>query len=216
MKIPKKIHLVWIGGERPTTFDYFFEEIKKINNEYEIIEWAEHNIDFELKNRELFDNTLNLGAKSDILRFEILHKYGGIYMDYDFLQIKNFDGLLDYDFFAGTNEKAPQQVWNSIVGSKPNNPICEKFLDGLKTVNPIGRHEIDRVMNETGPNYLTDLIFNNSWDCNYKVFIGPEFFPFPLEDRFMIRNFTKEDIEHIRSFKTEETYCIHFHTTSWL
>lgn len=217
MTIPKKIHFVWVGGNRPATFDYFLNEVKRINNDYEIIEWNDHNIDFELKNQELYNNTTNLGAKSDILRFEILYKYGGIYMDYDFLQIKKFDDLLDYDFFCGAHELvAEKQIWNSILGSSSNNIICEKFLNGLSSVSPIGRNEIDRVMDETGPNYLTKIIYNNSWDCNYKIFIGSEFFPFPLEDRFMIRNFTPEDIEHIRSFKSDKTYCIHFHTTSWL
>ena len=79
--------------------------IKRINNDYEIIEWSDNNINFELKNKFLYENTTNLGGKSDILRFEVLSKFGGIYMDYDFLQIKKFDDLLDYDFFAGTNEK---------------------------------------------------------------------------------------------------------------
>ena len=216
MRIPKIIHLIWIGGEKPKIFDYFLSEIKRINNDYEIIEWSDNNINFELKNKFLYENTTNLGGKSDILRFEVLSKFGGIYMDYDFLQIKKFDDLLDYDFFAGTNEKAPKEIWNSLIGATPKNPICEKFVSDLSFIKPINRNEIDRVMNETGPHYLTKLIYENKWECNYKIFIGSEFFPFPLEDRFMIRKFTNEDIEHIRSFKTDNTYCIHFHTTSWL
>lgn len=215
MNIPKKIHLVWVGGQRPTMFDYFVNEIKKINDDYELIEWNDHNIDFELINQKLFNDMENLGAKSDILRFEILYKYGGIYMDYDNLQIKKFDDLLEYDFFTGTHELAPQQIWMGVVGSKPNNEICKKYLDGLSMSPPIGRHEIDRVMNETGPNYLTNIVLNNEWNCNYKIFIGSEFYPFALEDRFMIRNFTSQDIDHIRSFRKENTYSIHFHTTTW-
>ena len=100
--IPKIIHLIWLGGKLPEKFIHLKNEIKKINFDYQIIEWSDNNIDFELINKKLFDESTNVGAKSDILRFEILYKFGGIYMDYDFLQIKKFDDLLNNDFFAGT------------------------------------------------------------------------------------------------------------------
>ena len=157
-KIPKKIHLIWLGGEKPKKFNFLLERIKEKNKNYDVIEWNDNNINFELINQRLFDETENLGSKSDILRFELLYKYGGIYMDYDFLQIKSFDELLEYDFFAGTDKNNPNEVWNSIVGSTPKNKICEKFLNDILNNEPIKRHEINRVMNETGPYYLTKLI----------------------------------------------------------
>jgi len=92
--IPKLIHLVWFGGPRPRFFDKTVDLIKSINYDYEIKEWDDNNIDFDLINRELFDKTKNYGSKSDIFRFEVLNKYGGIYMDYDFLQLKKFLDIL--------------------------------------------------------------------------------------------------------------------------
>ena len=46
--IPKAIHLIWLGGKRPDKFDITLNEIKRINNDYEIKEWNDDNIDFEL------------------------------------------------------------------------------------------------------------------------------------------------------------------------
>jgi mannosyltransferase OCH1-like enzyme len=215
MNIPKKIHFIWIGGNKPKWTEIFVDEVKKINHDYEVIEWNEDNIDFEIQNNESYNNCLNLGGKSDILRMEILCRYGGIYMDYDNLQIKKFDDLLDNEFFAGSHELAPKEIWNSVIGSIPNHPICVKYLDELNITTPIENNQIERVMEETGPYFLTKIINNNKWDSKYKIFIGSEFFPFALEDRFMVRNFTEADIEHIRSFKKENTYSIHFHTCSW-
>jgi mannosyltransferase OCH1-like enzyme len=214
-KIPKKIHLIWLGGERPKKFDFLLEKIKKINVGYEIIEWNDGNIDFELINKRLFNETENLGSKSDILRFEILYKYGGIYMDYDFLQIKSFDELLDYDFFAGTDKNNPSEVWNSIVGSVVNNTICENFLKGLLNNSPIGKYEINRVMNETGPYYLTNLIHNNKWDYDIKILKDDFFYPFPGSQRHIVRNLNQNDISYVESFKTDNTFCIHLFTTTW-
>jgi mannosyltransferase OCH1-like enzyme len=213
--IPKVIHLIWVGGKRPESFQKLVDRIKKINSDYEVKEWNEKNLDFELINENLFNSTENLGCKSDILRFEILYKYGGIYMDYDFLQVKNFDDLLGYDFVAGTNKDCINEIWNSIVMAKKNSDICKKFLLGLKNVKPIMRYEIERVMNETGPHYLTKLINNTHTNDNYKILIGDYFFPFPAVERHKIKNLSEEDINYAESFKTENTYTIHLHTTTW-
>lgn len=213
--IPKVIHLIWVGGKRPESFQKLVDRIKKINSDYEVKEWNEKNLDFELINENLFNSTENLGCKSDILRFEILYKYGGIYMDYDFLQVKNFDDLLGYDFVAGTNKDCINEIWNSIVMAKKNSDICKKFLLGLKNVKPIMRYEIERVMNETGPHYLTKLINNTHTNDNYKILIGDYFFPFPAVERHKIKNLSEEDIKYAESFKTENTYTIHLHTTTW-
>jgi len=214
-KIPKKIHLIWLGGEKPKKFNFLLERIKEKNKNYDVIEWNDNNINFELINQRLFDETENLGSKSDILRFELLYKYGGIYMDYDFLQIKSFDELLEYDFFAGTDKNNPNEVWNSIVGSSKNNSVCKKFLDGLKNNTPIKKNEINRVMNETGPYYLTNLIYNNIWGCNITILKGDYFYSFPGSERHSIRNLNEDDIKYIESFITDNTFCLHLFTTTW-
>jgi mannosyltransferase OCH1-like enzyme len=215
MKIPKIIHLVWFGGQRPEKFDILVNEIKRINHDYEIYEWNDNNINFQLKNYKLFSECKNLGAKSDIFRFEVLHELGGIYMDYDFIQIKKFDDLLMNDFFIGTSSCCPNESWNSIIGATKNNEICKKFLDGLSNTKPIDRHQIQRVMEDTGPEYLTKLLKDGELDGKYKKFIGPYFFPFPADERFGIRELRQTDIDYCKSFSTDETYCIHLHTTTW-
>lgn len=215
MNIPKIIHLVWFGGERPKKFDLLVNKIKDINYDYEIYEWNENNINFELINNDLFKNCENLGAKSDIFRFEVLNKYGGIYMDYDFIQLKKFDELLNYEFFIGTAECCPEESWNSIIGSTKQNDICVKFLNDLQNVEPIGKQEITRVMNETGPYYLNNILKSGYFENKYKKLIGKYFFPFPAEERFKIRDMNHSDIEYCLSFADESTYCIHLHTTTW-
>lgn len=216
MNIPKLIHLIWLGGEKPKKFDFLIDTIKKINSDYKIIEWNDYNINFELINQDLFNKTENYGAKSDILRFEILYKFGGIYLDYDFLQIKNFDDLLDNDFFAGTNNSQPQEVWNSILGSTKENEICLCFLESLQNIKvPIKKNEINRVMYETGPFKLQKIIKNNNFNCKYKILIGDYFYPFPATERFKIKNLSADDIEYVKNFSKENTYCIHLHTTTW-
>ena len=59
-KIPKKIHLIWLGGEKPKKFNFLLERIKEKNKNYDVIEWNDNNINFELINQRLFDETENL------------------------------------------------------------------------------------------------------------------------------------------------------------
>jgi mannosyltransferase OCH1-like enzyme len=57
--IPKKIHLIWLGGEVPGKFQVLVDRIKSINSDYEVKEWNDSNIDFELINQNLFNETQN-------------------------------------------------------------------------------------------------------------------------------------------------------------
>jgi mannosyltransferase OCH1-like enzyme len=215
MSIPKKIHLIWVGGNKPEWTEYIVNEIKRINFDYEVIEWNDSNIDFELKNQSLYDQCENLGAKSDILRFEILHKYGGIYLDYDNLVVKKFDDLLHYDFFSGTDARNPNDVFIGVIGSKPNNEICEKYLEDISNVIPLKKDDVYRVIDETGPNRLKRTINNNVWTCNFKIFVGPTFYPFDAVSRINHTNYSEEYFNSLRSCSTEETYTIHFHSCTW-
>jgi mannosyltransferase OCH1-like enzyme len=215
--IPKTIHLIWLGSKRPEKFDYYFNKISEINHDYHVIEWNDNNIDFELITGKLFNNSDNLGTKSDLLRFEILYRFGGIYIDYDFLQIKKFDDLLSYDFFAGTHNSFPNEVWNSIVGANKGNIVCEKFLNSINLFQlGIKKDEVNRVMHETGPYKLTSVFKEVGHLCNSKIFIGAYFFPFDPEKRSLIRQMQFLDaIEYVFNFRKPNTYCIHFHTTTW-
>lgn len=213
--IPKKIHLIWLGGEVPGKFHRLVERIKSINSEYDVIEWNDNNINFELINQKLFEETQNFGAKSDILRFEILYKFGGIYMDYDFYQVKNFDSVLSCDFFASSDDLSEKQVWNSIVGSSPNHPLCKKFLDGLKDVSPIGSRDINRIMNETGPEYL-QRVYDEFRGQSGICYPHPKtFYAFPAVNRADARDLTDSQIEYLETFIDEKSIALHIHTTMW-
>jgi mannosyltransferase OCH1-like enzyme len=215
--IPKIIHLIWLGGSKPSIFDETLKIIKDINHDYEIIEWNEQNINFDLQNKDFFEKTENFGSKSDILRFEILNKYGGIYMDYDFLQIKNFDELLEYDFFVSADNE--NEVWNSLVGSIPNHKICKDFLEGLSKITPVIKNdngdEIGMVMHKTGPYYLQKIYNENRHLPNLKFLNKEYFFPFPGGERESVKDFSEVSKQKIKSFSTDKTICIHFHTCTW-
>jgi mannosyltransferase OCH1-like enzyme len=207
--IPKKIHLIWLGSPLPEKFKQLVSRIKEINFDYEIKEWTDDNIEFELTNQQLFDSTTNMGSKSDILRMEILYRYGGIYMDHDFYQCKKFDDLLRYEFVVGS--KYDSEIWNGLIMSTKENVICETYIKDIQhNVANVGD-----IMNTTGPFKLKNIFDTNTFNINYKVLIGDYFYPFDLHQRFKIKDITLDDIEYIKTFQQNNTYCIHLHSCSW-
>ncbi len=136
-KIPKIIHQIWLGPKRPPGFFLKFRESwQKLHPDWEYRLWTDAELatlDFEM--RDLFDASENYGEKSDILRCELLLKYGGVYVDTDFECLKSIDELLyKYDFFAGI--EPPHEiiessrvllVSNALVGACPDHPILKRY-----------------------------------------------------------------------------------------
>jgi GR25 family glycosyltransferase involved in LPS biosynthesis len=75
--------------------------------------------------------------KADILRMEILLKYGGVYLDIDTITYKSFNTIYNfnnYDFFIGIqekdwkyNNKKINLLCNAIMASKPNSKFMVKW-----------------------------------------------------------------------------------------
>jgi hypothetical protein len=72
---------------------------------------------------------------SDALRYQMLEKYGGIYMDLDVITIKSFDSLLNYPMTLALEkdvENYEEVVCNAVIMAKPGHP----FLDTIKHNQP--------------------------------------------------------------------------------
>ncbi len=73
------------------------------------------------------------GLASDILRYEILDKLGGLYFDTD------YDLLADpyklhgqVDFYTGIEPFGKFKAGNAIIGAKPNHPIIKNMMEHIK------------------------------------------------------------------------------------
>ena len=75
--IPKIIHQIWIGDQskRPTEMMQTWQDM---NPDWEYMLWTDDNLP-EISNRIQFDAMKELAGKADILRYELLHNYGGVF-----------------------------------------------------------------------------------------------------------------------------------------
>jgi len=208
-KIPKKLHQIWLGSELPKHYKPLIKNLRKLHPDWEYKLWTDDNIDFELINPDLFRRAKNMGQKSDILRYEILNKHGGVYLDLDHLAVRSFNSLIHLDSFAGLVYHSSPQITNGVIGSIANSRLTKtlcKFEAGF-VENP----NIEEVFNTTGPQYFTQIIQSLlSEEYGIVVFPNSYFSPYP--------NFPRDRLlgGDGKCYIQKETICCHLWHCSWI
>ena len=182
--IPKIIHHIWIGNKPfPKEFEEFYNKWRIMYPEYNFIFWND-----ELVNAsKLIDESISkhyyseckIAFKSDLLRFKILEKYGGIYIDTDTEPLKKMGyEFLSNDFFSGI-QKPYRQVAIGIMGSEPNNKLVKEYntsvLDNIEFNIKQNGKLTDELWKITGPQFF-DEICNNYKKLNGYTFYESEYF----------------------------------------
>lgn len=216
--IPKSIHMIWLGSP-PTPFVKFaIASWKKHHPLWDLKLWTDEQIK-ELtwshpKSEFLFKNAKNWAEKSDILRFEILYQYGGVYADTDAVCLKPLDSLIEsgLSFFACFEENKIQHLGCSLIGSAviiaaQNHPIFHRCLDysSSEAENPKAKQYI-----RSGPGPLTQACYEALEAGHQDLLILPctYFYPLPWIGRF--GNF-KQISKNVRP----ESFTVHLWEGSW-
>ena len=215
-KIPKIIHQIWLGGEFPDKYKRIRDTWVDKNPDWEYKLWTDSDAEsFGLENIEQFDKIDNLGAKSDIFRYEILYRYGGIYIDTDFECLKSFNDLTHLDFFTGTGHMDVPVLFNGLIACVPNHVIIKRLIEDIKIVPINGFNEIMKI---TGPYYFSDVVFNymkNNKSEKIVVFPTVFFYPFPASNRYSAKEDNDSSRAYVNKFVTDKSYCVHLWYTSW-
>lgn len=179
--IPKIIHQIWIGNNNEPT--KFMNTWKNKNPEFEYIKWNEE----ELKNRNIrleCANRVNeieeMCGKADIIRWELLYKYGGIFLDADSICIEPIDDELmkTKSFLVWENEQVRKGLLAvGIMAFPPNHDIPKRAIEYIKNNEVSKLKTYKRPWQNTGPVLLTNL-YNSG---NYKdVTILPSYTFLPI------------------------------------
>jgi mannosyltransferase OCH1-like enzyme len=206
--IPKIIHHIWLGGKLPDKYQKYIDSWKKFNPTWEHLFWDDTNI--KALNIDKLDQTKNLGQKSDILRYNLLYKYGGIYVDTDFECLKSFDDLLHLKFFTGIAYPSTIEMYIGLLASAPEHPIIKSCIDNMGEIKY--KTPVD-VISTTGNYHFTkcflDIVMSKESD-SVVAFPMSFFYPFP--------NTTRDTCvgEERARFIKEWSYAIHHWGVSWL
>ena len=71
--------------------------------------------------------------RADFIRYLILHKYGGIYIDCDIHPLRSLDDLFNKDtFFVSWHDDKKKLPYNAVMGSKPKQKIFLEICEESK------------------------------------------------------------------------------------
>lgn len=180
---------------------------KKYLPDWEIIEWNEDNYDVNASEytRRAYENRM-WAYVSDYARFDILNRYGGVYVDTDVLFKKTIpDSFLEKEAFLGFETQssvAPGLIYGTIARQK----LLIEFLQMYQNLSFEKKRLSEQI---TVCKLVTDKLVENGLrlDNTYQVIHGIEIFP---QDYFCCFN---HETQMIRV--TENTICVHLYAGSW-
>lgn len=210
-EIPKLIHQIWIGSKPlPKKYKKWMLTWQNLNRDWEYKLWTDKNIkELTFQNQDLFDNSKNVGFKSDIARYEILKQFGGLYADTDLECIKSIpDYFRNYNFVSCIVFKNTPQINNALLLSKPNSYLLSKIIDNVSRQN--NDDSAIETLNCSGANLITKIYFSLNQEIRAKNLILPSNYFYPLP------NFPLDVNINIKKFITEETIGIHYWEVSWM
>lgn len=183
MSIPKIIHQLWIGTKpAPITL---MNTWKEKNPDFEYIFWNEQefiNRKMTFKCQKKINEIEEINGKADILRWEILYKYGGVFIDADSICIEPIDDeLMNKHSFAGweQEELRPGLIATGTMGFPPGSPLVGEAINWILN-NEVSMKKTDSMAWLTvGPGLLTRM-YNTGLFKNLHIFPSYTFLPIHL------------------------------------
>tara|TARA_B100001059_G_C17809273_1_gene571223 strand:- start:63 stop:1016 length:954 start_codon:yes stop_codon:yes gene_type:complete len=184
-KIPKIIHQIWIGPKDVPWkwINSFKEDFMKKHPGWKYYLWTDKEVaKLNLVNRIHYDNEKKYYGKADILRYELLYKFGGIYIDADsywlgldlgdLIKQTNYTG-----FFAAieNKKKCNKCLANGVMGSSVNNPIAKYLVDNIlnNQYNTQIQYTVD-AYKRVGPYYIDQILYK------FNITVFPDYYFYPI------------------------------------
>jgi len=208
--IPRLIHFIWIGGPIPEWDQKMIDSWKKFHPEpeWKVILWTEKDLPaFQLKHQAAYDAATRLQQKSNIFRYEILERLGGLYVDTDIECLKSVDPIhMSCEFYACLEYNKDPVLCNALIGCVAHHPIMQRVCDLIGTEYP-------------GPRYftkcVTSIIQSDPMAAKGKIVPFPVTYFYPISWDFETPP-TPDDLEKLKlQYAKPESYAIHYWANAW-
>jgi len=138
-RIPKMIHQIWLEGPIPEWVKKNRESWEKHHPNWEYHLWTKEEIEFLfLQNRTLYDALSCPKAKAELLRFEILYQFGGVFIENTLECVKSLDILHENcDFYSClTDAIRSPELSSRVIAATPRHPIVSKCIQKIRNKSP--------------------------------------------------------------------------------
>ena len=216
LAIPKIIHHTWIGDDPlPEGAQEMIEKWRHHHLEWEMRLWTRGNLP-PMQNQALYHSSKNTGHRADILRYELMYQFGGVYVDMDMECQKPIDDLIkNCEGFAGwiqptRVETCIQYLEIAILGAVPGHSLFARVLDEIPA--SFAAHESESVSVRTGPQFFQPQYL--AWRAEGEQYRG-EHRDFRLFQPSLFYPYTWEEKE--RGWDAHpEAYAVHRWWASWV
>lgn len=140
-KIPKKLHIIWVGDELKCPSDWI-QTWKDKHPTWEFKLWGNAELDgLTWRSKKQMNRYRALGhweGVADLMRYEILYEHGGVYVDADAICVRPLDDwLLDARMFVvwESERHRPGLIANAFIGSVPRHPILRDIVEVTSRMN---------------------------------------------------------------------------------
>lgn len=180
--IPRLFHFIWLG---PNRLDFsYIETWRRHHPDWQLRIWTD--ADLTKKNFDSFSQiqqSLKYTQKSDLMRYEILYRYGGVYFDVDFECKKNITELLRGHTFVVCNGDFdcpfPPVMANSFFAATPRHHILQY---AMKEIQKLVIDNKKRPQEVTGPHFLGRVL--DAFPLDYHELPPRLLFPHTYQEHF--------------------------------
>jgi hypothetical protein len=191
LTIPRVIHRIWLGDEQlPAQFVAYGRTWLERHPGWELKLWHEGNLPPDLVRREVLDSERFGAERADLLRYELLWRYGGVYVDTDLECLRSIESLLrGHDFVTSWHNPPRDRVNNAFIASVPGHPLLEQAMREARATE-------DRAY--------------------AKEATGPVFFDSIVQRFADVTRLDSTAIYPRTTHEREQAYALHHETSSWL
>ena len=190
MAIPRLIHQTAKTRELTPQCEVYQRKLLSLHPDWQYHLWTdEDNLGFVSREfpdfLETFVSLPKPIMRADVIRYLLMYKLGGLYLDTDYEMLRPFD-LLNFEAvlpWESCKYQGEGILCNSIFASVPGHPLFKLMIDDLKANPPLGPNL--NVLQATGPEFVT-RVYRRAAGLNLQIYMAPkELFspPTPCNER---------------------------------
>lgn len=233
MKIPKIIHQIWSGIDEalPKHFKELGETWKRDYPEWQYYLWNNQSMNDFIKKYypqywDIYNKFPYNIQRWDAVRYLILDKIGGMYVDFDYESIEPMNNLLKDKtcYFAqepmshsmAVNWKYDKIFNNALMGSVPKHPFIRRIINYVFSPETLENKKVKDlcVLETTGPHMLLNLYSQINEDEKTEIHLIPAMYVTPFDVMQANRFKCGETSLELESC-LDKAYAVHYFFSTW-
>jgi inositol phosphorylceramide mannosyltransferase catalytic subunit len=160
--IPRIFHQIWVGPDRlPDEYARYQETWLALHPGWELRYWTDENLPERLQRPEAYERLRSPVERADILRLEVVFRFGGVHVDVDFECLRPLEPLIgDAEFFIGRAK--PGRVNGALFGAVAGHPLLAQALEEIRPREAYGYDK-----EATGPRFLDAIVTSHEDEVHF-------------------------------------------------